>query len=159
MCGIKSLSTHYSHNFLTLPSALKQSSKFFTTTFRNPTTFTTVTMKLSLQTLAFFLTLPSALGLTTPLFPVNVTSNATTTPLSNVNLTTNGTVTPLNRYYLPTRVKGYGNGDKNGLYGSGYHTSAGENDVTLESIDVPSVGYLTAPISNSTTTRISRGVW
>ncbi|KAF6226008.1 hypothetical protein HO173_012598 [Letharia columbiana] len=99
-------------------------------------------MKLGLQTLTFLLTLPSALALATRRFPVNVTTNATITPPSTVNLTTNGTIAPPSRYYLQTRVKGYGNEDKNGLYVSGYHTGAGENDATLESIDAASVGFL-----------------
>ena len=76
--------------------------------------------------------LPSALTLTTspppPYYPTNTTS-------------TNGTITPPSRYYLRTQVKGPET-DKNGLYVSSYHTGAGENDATLESIDVASVGYL-----------------
>lgn len=98
-------------------------------------------MKFSQKVLAFILILPSTLALTIP-YPVNVTTNATITPPSTVNLTTNGTIAPPSRYYLQTRVKGHGNADKNGLYVSGYHTGAGENDVTLESIDVASVGFL-----------------
>ena len=99
-------------------------------------------MKVTLETLAFFLTLPSALALVTPPYPVNVTTNVTATSPSTVNLTTNGTITPPSKYHLQTRVKGYGNEDKNGLYVSGYHTGAGENDVTLEFIDDASVGFL-----------------
>ncbi|KAL9072677.1 MAG: hypothetical protein Q9161_003385 [Pseudevernia consocians] len=99
-------------------------------------------MKVTLKTLAFLLTLPSALALATPPYPVNATTNVTITSPPIVNITTNGTITPPSHYYLQTRVKGYGNEDKNGLYVSGYHTGAGENDVTLESIDVASVGFL-----------------
>lgn len=97
-------------------------------------------MKLSQKALAVIILLPSTLALAVP-YPLNVTTRATITP-PKVNLTTNGTITPPSRYYLETRVKGYGNEDKNGLYVSGYHTGAGENDVTLESIDVASVGFL-----------------
>lgn len=99
-------------------------------------------MKLTLRTLTFVLALPPALALTTPRSPVNTTTVATITPPSTSNLTTNNTVTPPSRYYLQTRVKGHGNEDKNGLYVSGYHTGAGENDVTLESIDGASIGFL-----------------
>lgn len=98
-------------------------------------------MKLTLQTLAFLLSLSSALALTTPPSPTS-TFNATIVPPFTVNLTTNGTITPPSRYYLQTRVKGPANEDKNGLYVSGYHTGAGMNDATLGSIDVASVGYL-----------------
>ena len=92
-------------------------------------------MKLSQIGLAFILILPSTIALTVP-HRVNVTTKATTTPPSTV------TPAPPSRYYLQTRVKGHGNADKDGLYVSGYHTGAGENDVTLESIDVASVGSL-----------------
>lgn len=100
-------------------------------------------MKFSLQTFTFFITLPSALALATPPFPTNVTTNGTVTPPSTVNLTTNGTVTPPSRYHLQTRVKGSENEDKNGLYVIGYHTGAGESDVTLEPLaDYASTGFL-----------------
>ncbi|KAM0797564.1 hypothetical protein BDR22DRAFT_862737 [Usnea florida] len=88
-------------------------------------------MKLTLQTLAFFLTLPSPLTLAAP----------TTTP-PTVNITTNHTTTPPPQYYLQTRVKGTGNPDKNALYVSSYHTGAGLSDVTLQSIDDAVIGYL-----------------
>ena len=83
-------------------------------------------------------------------------------------VSTNTTVTPPAQYYLKTCVKGTGNQDKEGLYVSGYHTGlsshllpmllhhstqraargidiksgAGTNDVTLEGIDVASIGFL-----------------
>lgn len=83
-------------------------------------------------------------------------------------VSTNATVTPPDQYYLKTSVKGTGNHSKEGLYVSGYHTGlssrllltllhhstqrsakdtdltsgAGTNDVTLEGIDVASVGFL-----------------
>ena len=85
-------------------------------------------MKFTLPALASLLALPSALALATPPYPTNTT--------------TNGTITPPSRYYLQTRVKGYGNSDKNGLYVSGYHTGAGLNDATLQTIDVATAGYL-----------------
>ena len=87
----------------------------------------TSNMKLTLPALASLLALPSTLALTTPPY---------------TNTTTNGTITPPSRYYLQTHVKGSGNPDKNGLFVSGYHTGAGENDATLQSIDVAAPGYL-----------------
>lgn len=114
-------------------------------------------MKLTLPALACSLALPFTLALTVPP-TVNITTNVTTTPPPptvnittngtttlpppTVNITTNGTITPPNRYHLQTRVKGDGNADKDGLYVSGYHIGAGENDVTLESISDAAVGYL-----------------
>ncbi|CAD6563581.1 MAG: hypothetical protein ASARMPRED_000070 [Alectoria sarmentosa] len=88
-------------------------------------------MKLSLQTLASLLTVPSALALATPSIPP-----------STVNSTTNGTITPPSRYYLQTRVKDHGSSDKNGLYVSTYHTGAGFNDATLGSIEIAAAGFL-----------------
>lgn len=99
-------------------------------------------MKFSLQALTIFITLPSALALAGPPFPINVTTNGTVTPPSTLNLTTTRTITPPSRYHLQTRVKGSGNEDKNGLYVSGYHTGAGEDDVTLEPFEVASIGFL-----------------
>lgn len=87
-------------------------------------------MKFTLPTLLFAL-LPSTLAAPPPYPTTNSTS-------------TNGTITPPPRYYLRTQVKGYvaAPNDKDGLYVSSYHTGAGENDATLESIDVASAGYL-----------------
>ncbi|KAK0508166.1 hypothetical protein JMJ35_009250 [Cladonia borealis] len=55
---------------------------------------------------------------------------------------TDTTVTQPDQYYLKTCVKGTGNQAKEGLYVTSYHTGAGTSDVTLEGIDVASVGFL-----------------
>lgn len=99
-------------------------------------------MKSPLQPPTFLLTLPSALALALPPFPTNATTNTTIPSPPTLNLTTNATITPPSRYYLQTRVRGSGNESKSGLYVSGYHTGAGENDATLESIEIASIGYL-----------------
>ncbi|KAL2041849.1 hypothetical protein N7G274_005634 [Stereocaulon virgatum] len=52
------------------------------------------------------------------------------------------TVVPPSRYHLKTCVVGGGHADKEGLYASGFHIGAGINDVTLEGIEVASIGFL-----------------
>lgn len=95
-------------------------------------------MKLSLQTLASFLTLTSVLVLAAPKVP-----GFAGPPLSTLNLDTNPTITPPNRYYLQTRVNGNGTTDKDGLYVSTLHIGAGQNVATLVPyIDVAKKAFL-----------------
>lgn len=59
-------------------------------------------------------------------YPTNTTT--ATSPISTTNTTNTSTTLPdgpTEEYYLVTKVIGYGNEDKNGLYVNGYHTGEG----------------------------------
>jgi len=56
-------------------------------------------------------------------YPTNTTT--ANSPISTTNTTNTSTTLPngpTEEYYLVTKIIGYGNEDKNGLYVNGYHT-------------------------------------